>query len=109
MERIIAIRFICLATPGRCSLILIPGTLVAISLTGPPLACPGLRSNVSMWLGPPDIHRRMHAFLRAGCAAAAPARFSSQPDSDTPAKPRLLRRSQSRRDRIGADMEAPVL
>src|SRR5262245_693689 len=96
-----AIRFMCLASCGKCSLILMPGTLVSISLTGPPFLWPGLRSKVSICEGPPFIHKRMQAFLRAGCAAAAAARFSIQPDMDTPAKPRLVRRNQSRRLRVG--------
>ena len=72
----------CLATFGRCSLILMPGTLVAISLKGPPLAWPGLRSKVSIWLGPPFIHSRMHERLRCGSSAAAAASRPSQPDSE---------------------------
>ena len=51
-----------------------PGTAVSIALNGPPLAWPGFGSNVSIWLGPPVIQSRMHAFLRVGSAAARPAR-----------------------------------
>ena len=77
-----AMCFMCLAIFGRCSLILMPGTLVSISLNGPPLAWPGLRSKVSIWLGPPVIHSRMHERLRCGLAAVSAARASSQPDSE---------------------------
>src|SRR5437762_2328710 len=93
-----------LATLGRCSPIFRPGAEVWISLYGPPLAWPGLRSHRSMVLGPPFIHSRMHDFLRAGAAAAAPARFSNQPQNDEPSTPAADSRSQSRRDRRGADM-----
>src|SRR5262245_60319366 len=92
---------------GRCSLILTPGTLVAISLTGPPLAWPGLRSHRSMVLGPPDIHSRIHALLRAGCAAAAPASRSSQPDREAPIAPKLASRNQSRREIVGRVISPP--
>src|SRR5262249_40171348 len=83
---------------GKFSLIWMPGTLVAMGLKGPPLACPGLRSNVSSWDGPPLIHRRMQERLRWVFLAASRARTSSQPDIEVP-KPAALRRSQSRRDR----------
>src|SRR5947208_3593542 len=95
------------ATFGRCSLILMPGTLVAISLEGPPLAWPGLRSKVSICEGPPFIHRRMQALLRRGLAAAAPARFSNQPESEPPSTPAAESVNQSRRDSMGADMDSP--
>src|SRR5438445_13221437 len=101
MERTTAILCPNLAILGRCSLILSPGALVAISLKGPPLACPGLRSKVSIWLGPPFIHSRMHARLRSGCAAAALARFSIQPETDEATTPAADSFSQSRRDRRG--------
>ena len=61
-----AMSFICLASLGRCSLIRMPGTAVSIALNGPPLAWPGLRSKVSIWLGPPVIQSRMHDFRRFG-------------------------------------------
>jgi hypothetical protein len=70
------------ATLGRYSLIRMPGTEVAISLKGPPLVCPGFRSKVSIWLGPPFIHSKMHDRRRCGWAAASAARVSSQPDRE---------------------------
>src|SRR5262245_22864559 len=82
-----------------------PGTLVAISLNGPPFLCPGLRSKVSIWLGPPFIHNRMHDRLRCGRGAAASASRPNQPDSEEPTTPAAVSRSQSRRARTGADME----
>src|SRR5205809_3734341 len=87
-----------LAILGRCSLILMPVTEVSISLNGPPLAWPGLRSNVSIWLGPPFIHSRMHDRLRCGSFAAAPAMRSSQPDIEKPTNPAAVYRSRSRLD-----------
>jgi hypothetical protein len=47
-----------------CSQIWIPSALVEIGLKGPPVAAPGLRSQISMVLGPPPIHRRMAALCR---------------------------------------------
>ena len=38
-----------------------------MGLKGPLLAWPGLGSKVSVWLGPPDIQRRMHDLRRFGC------------------------------------------
>src|SRR5947209_2596813 len=105
MERMTAMRSANLAIRGRCSLTLMPGTLVAISLYGPPLAWPGLRSNVSIWLGPPFIHSRMHDRLRLGSRAAPAARFSSQPDIEKPTTPAAESLSQSRRDRRGVSEE----
>ncbi len=90
------------ARRGKCSLMRIPGTLVAISLNGPPLAWPGFRSNVSIWLGPPLIQSRMHAFLRCGCEARSSASRSSQPESEEPTAPAEVNRSQSRRESGGS-------
>ncbi len=45
---------------------------VAIGRNGTPCSCPGLRSKVSVWLGPPFIHNKMHErFDAAGCVIAA--------------------------------------
>src|SRR5580700_4548419 len=87
-----------LASSGRCSENLTPATLVAVSLNGPPLAWPGLRSNVSIWLGPPFIHKRMQARFRLGSLALRRARFPSHPDIETPTAPIADIRSQSRRE-----------
>src|SRR5262249_39754145 len=83
---------------GRCSLIWMPGTAVGMALYGPPLTWPGFRSKVSIWLGPPVIHRRMQAFLRFGCAAASLARASNHPAALQLATPADISRSQSRRE-----------
>ena len=37
-----------------------PAALVLIGLNSPAPLLSGLRSKVSLWLGPPSIHRRMH-------------------------------------------------
>src|SRR5262245_60500425 len=66
--------FICLAMLGRCALIITPLAEVSIGLNGPPFrSLSGLRFQVSMWLGPPDIQSRMQllGFLRTGAAALA--------------------------------------
>ena len=44
---------------------------------GPPLAWPGFRSKVSIWLGPPFIQSRMHDRFRCGLDAASAARVFS--------------------------------
>src|SRR5947209_2838714 len=89
------------ATFGRCSLMRTPGAEVAISLYGPPLEVPGFKSKVSIWLGPPVIHRRMHERRRCGLAAVSAANASNQPEAEQPATPAAARRSQSRRDSSG--------
>src|SRR3954468_22787786 len=82
------------ATFGRCSLIWRPGTLVGIGLNSPAPLLSGLRSKVSLWLGPPSIQSRMQLLcLRAGgldppvAAAAWLARTFSQPDIETAPTP----------------------
>src|ERR1043166_2576804 len=77
-----------------------PGTLVSIGWNGPPLACPGFRSNVSSWLGPPLIHKRMHERLRCGLLAACSASPSSQPDVEEPTTPAAASFSHARRLRM---------
>src|SRR5207237_10673387 len=89
------------ASPGRCSLIRRPGVAVAISRNGPPLAWPGFKSKVSIWLGPPFIHSRMHDRRRWALAAASAAKASSQPDIEEPSAPAVDTLSHSRRDRDG--------
>src|SRR5947209_5466540 len=110
MERTRTMSFMCLAILGRCSLILMLGTAVEISLKGPPLTVPGFKSNVSIWLGPPFIHRRMHERRRWGLLAAAAARFSSQPDMEKLTTPADVRVSHSRREREGVRVmvDAPL-
>src|SRR5688572_26770329 len=79
--------FITSAIFGRCSLISTPGALVLIGLNSPAPLLSGLRSKVSLWLGPPSIHRRMHDFAGLRPAAAF-AITGSQPESvgaNTPA------------------------
>ncbi len=56
-----------------CSLSITPGARVLMALKGPPVGRPGLGSNVSMWLGPPLSHKRMHAPARGAGPAAANA------------------------------------
>src|SRR5260221_11164797 len=96
MERMMASLSARLASWGKCSEKGMRATLVAISLNGPPLAWPGLRSQVSIWLGPPFIHSRMQARLRWGSLALSWANRPSQPDIEMPAALAAARRSQSR-------------
>src|SRR5262245_3052308 len=66
----------CSARSGRCSENFAPLMRVSMALNSPPVFVPGLGSNVSMWLGPPFIQRRMQALPRpflpviAACSAA---------------------------------------
>src|SRR5262249_30545775 len=92
-----------LAILGRCSQILTPGVSVCVSLKVPPLAVPGFKSKVSIWLGPPFIHKRMHD-LRRGSGADASARPSSHPEAEPPSTPSAESLNQSRREINGADM-----
>src|SRR5436305_13504109 len=55
--------------------------VVGMVLVSPPLACPGLGSNVSNWLGPPPIHNRMQALPDLRKAGALAARRFCQPSA----------------------------
>ena len=72
------------ASLGRCSEMRRPGTLVAISLKLPPFSCPGFRSKVSIWLGPPFIHSNMQARLRGVTVSLSPARAARLGKADAP-------------------------
>lgn len=52
------------ACPGRCSVTWIPGWAVAIGANGLRISegADGLGSHMSMWLGPPFIHRKITLF-----------------------------------------------
>src|SRR5207249_10669419 len=105
MPRTIARRSPNFVSCGRCSPILRPAALVAISLNGPPLAWPGLRSHRSMVDGPPFIHRRMHDRFRAGSLAAAVARGAIHPETEAAALAAPSRRKPRRlksRERMGS-------
>src|SRR5262249_14505885 len=83
------------ASFGRFSLIRSPATAVSVSFEGPPFLWPGLRSQVSVWLGPPDIHRTMHAL--AGSLAGARDSVGSHGQAATPNALARLMRTKSRR------------
>jgi hypothetical protein len=97
MPRMMAACRVSRAKFGHSSQISIPGTAVAMGLKGPPCSVPGLRSKVSLWLGPPAIHSRMHDFGRALAAAAPRASAGNQPDSEDAITPAVDSRSHSRR------------
>src|SRR5438105_3412549 len=84
---------------GRCSEICTPDTLVAIGLNSPASLVPGFMSKVSLWLGPPSIHKRMHDLVFARASAARAASGASQPDSDGASTPSDDRRRKSRREK----------
>src|SRR5437773_2196339 len=77
-----------------------PGTEVAIGLNSPASFVPGFRSNVSLWDGPPSIHRTMQDLVFLPVWAACVARTLSQPDADRAAAPTVDILSQSRRERF---------
>ena len=94
---------------GRCSQIWMPGTLVEIGLNSPRYSdgALGFMSQVSIWLGPPRIHRMITDFCRDGdwpLAAAAASRLSNSGNASpaipsTPAftNPRRLNASVRRK------------
>src|SRR5260221_13828704 len=100
MLRMIASSLAAAASFGKCSLIRRPGTAVAVSLDVPPFLCPTLRSQVSVWLGPPDIHRTMHAL--AGFLPAAAASLGSHGHAAAPNALALHIPSKSGRLKSGA-------
>ena len=67
---------------------------------GPPLACPGLGSKVSSWLGPPLIQSRMHDRRGAGLPTASAAMASIQPELEYAARPAANSRRHSRRSSV---------
>lgn len=93
MPRTIAARSTILENRGSSSEIWTPGTAVSIGLKIPHSAISGLRSNVSVWGGPPSIQRtttRLARALEAGADSAVAAIAGSQPVND-------LRRRRPRR------------
>ena len=67
---------------GRCSQIWMPGTFVEIGLNSPRYSAGafGFMSHVSIWLGPPRIHKMITDFSRdTDCpfAAAAASRLNN--------------------------------
>src|SRR5260370_38899237 len=62
---------------------------------GPPFLWPGLRSQVSVWLGPPDIQRTIHALV--GFLSAAIASVGSHGQAAAPKALARLMRTKSRR------------
>src|SRR6185437_7332864 len=70
----------------------IPGTLLGLTPNSPRYStgASGLGSHMSMWLGPPRIHRMMTDFSREAPGAAAPWAFiRSRSASDSPAPPSM--------------------
>src|SRR5438132_1960876 len=71
----------CLAKFGKSLLIFSPLTFVSMDSKNTPLALAGLGSKVSIWLGPPLIHKRITLYcgfalsLAGGCATALAEAF----------------------------------
>src|SRR5437868_10618273 len=99
MPRKIAAWPMIVAILERCSEISMPGTLVLIGLNSPASLVPGFMSKVSLWLGPPSIHSRMHDFVLAFVSAARAASGASHPDSDGVSMPSDESRRKSRREK----------
>jgi len=99
MPRTMAASFVSLANCGKFSLISTPGAAVWMGLSSPASVVPGLRSKVSLWLGPPSIHRRMQALCLAPDDAARAANTLNQPDIAAPPTPAADSFMKSRRDR----------
>src|SRR5262245_9218576 len=102
MDRMIASSLACFASLGKCGPRRMPGTADDIGLNGPLLAWPGLGSNVSVWLGPPDIQSKMHDFRRLGWSAVAAASASIQPEAEAPKAPAAASRITCRRFSCGS-------
>src|SRR5689334_10591190 len=101
----------CLATFGRCSLILMPETAVGISRYGPPL----FRSKVCDCAGPPAIHNKMHDLCFAPSSADSLARAVStlnhgatQPPKTPAAESRNASRRETRQSEIMAALHSPI-
>ena len=74
---------------GRSSEKWVPGTFVGMLLKGPPVVVPGLGSQVSNWLGPPQSQRRIQCFcffLAISAKAGAPKRPAKLIDEIAPAE-----------------------
>src|SRR4051812_32506320 len=77
-----------------------PGTDVGMGLNSPAPLLSGLRSKVSLWLGPPSIHRRMQLlafFPWAGAVAAVFASTFSHPDAEKVPPPAVANCMKDRR------------
>src|SRR3954452_3083011 len=74
IDRIRANLLVSFAIRVCSSLIRMPGTAMAIGLYGPRISsgAPGLRSQVSRWLGPPHRRMKMHDFSAAPFGASPP-------------------------------------
>src|SRR6187549_1650243 len=84
---------------GRLAETWTPGIVVGIVLLSPPLAWPGLGSNVSNWLGPPPIHRRMQALPDLRSVGALAARRFCQPKAPVAAAAGMnFKKSRRRRE-----------
>src|SRR3954452_2291748 len=97
-----------LAILGRFSLIWTPAIVVGMVLVSPPLAWPGLGSNVSNWLGPPPIHSRMQALPDLRNAGALAMRWSCQVKAPAAAAAAGMNFKKSRRRKPDRRMEKSV-
>jgi hypothetical protein len=103
IDRTIASRRAIVASRGKCSQMVSPGTSVAIDLNSPrmPSGASGFMSNVSMWLGAPVKKTRMTDFARGfgctPCDAATAARPATSDEVPTPRNPENPTCKNSRR------------
>src|SRR5687767_8292938 len=87
-----------LAVSGSSSQIWIPGTEVGMARNGPPVLVPGLGSQLSSWLKPPDMlkQRTRICFLANSFAAAGRANTPRPPATAPVAMPPKNDRRASR-------------
>src|SRR5262245_49902040 len=99
MLRMMASLSACFAILGRYSQTWMPGTLVPIGRKGPEIARPGFMSNVSRWLAPPAIQRRMHflPFFRASWAIVSELKSDPQLATARPPAPTTVPFRNARR------------
>src|SRR5262249_30474042 len=97
MPRRMAACFMSWAILGKCSLISMPGASVLTGLNSPAPLDSGLRSKVSLWLGPPAIHSRMHDLVFLPWAAAARASTGRKPEDEAAETPAAVSCLMSRR------------
>src|SRR5262245_59020883 len=100
MLRMTASLSACFAILGRYSQTWIPGTLVPIGRKGPEMARPIFMSNVSRWLAPPAIQRRMHFLPCFFASWAIVSELNSEPQFPTarPPAPTIVPFRNARRE-----------
>src|SRR4051812_22068391 len=107
MLRMIASLSVSRAMFGRYSQTRVPGTRLGTERKTPWLGRPDFMSNVSRWLAPPAIHRRMQRLPRRWASAAIDCEPNRPPQLGTarPPAPTRAPLSRERRDRWSAGLQ----